>query len=175
MLNKIQSIHTLGPKNTNCESAAKEWFHRHDVKEGKVFLYNTLEEALENMPKTQENALLGCVVYPYLHNLVFNNLNTLEISDLFIHNTYDMVLASRFDDISSIKTVATHPAPSSLLDKFENIEAVIVNSNSRAALDCKAGVVDSCITTLRAAVEQGLNVLDNFGPVPMGFSIHTLK
>jgi hypothetical protein len=169
-LNTIEVIHTLGPAGTNCEKAAIEWYKRQG-RTGKVKLYQTLEKALEEMPKTASHALLGCIVYPELHTLVFSNLKTLTLSDCFIMPTFNMVLATR--NQGPITSVATHPAPQ-LLASGE-YKKTIVTSNSEAAIQCSEGAVDACITTLPSATNYKLHVKEDFGEVPMGFSIHTVK
>jgi hypothetical protein len=48
----------------------------------------------------------------------------------------------------------------------------LVASNARAALDCASGQVDGCITTLPAMESNGLELLRDFGPVAMAFTVH---
>lgn len=167
---KIQTVHTLGPEGTNCEAAAKFWLKLHGHSSAKTLLHETLEDGLEGMLQNPEGAvLLGCVVYPKLHELVFNNLDRLTLADQFIMPTFNMLFASRGQE--NVRTAASHPAPRSLL----NGRGLIVTestSNSKAAEQCRDGLVDACITTLPAAQACGLTVLEDFGPVPMGFTIH---
>ncbi|AVJ24091.1 MULTISPECIES: hypothetical protein [Pseudomonas] len=169
-LNAIEVIHTLGPAGTNCEKAANEWYKRQG-RTGEVKLYQTLEKALEQMPKNPSHALLGCIVYPELHTLVFSNLKTLTLSDCFIMHTFNMVLAARNE--GPVSSVATHPAPQLLVST--DYKKSIVTSNSEAAIQCANGLVDACITTLPSAKNNNLHIKEDFGEVPMGFSIHTVK
>jgi hypothetical protein len=69
-----------------------------------------------------------------------------------------------------LSRVATHPAPQHLAP--DGCERILVNSNSVAAALCAAGGVDGCVTTLVAARNNSLEVVRDFGQVPMGFSIH---
>lgn len=92
----------------------------------------------------------------------------MELRDVFLFDTYDMVLASRGASVP--RTVASHPAPRSLCP--EDAEVTLVDSNAEAARLCAAGRFEGCITTRKAADAQGLVVLVNHGPVPMGFTIH---
>ncbi|WP_417510866.1 prephenate dehydratase domain-containing protein [Methylophaga sp.] len=172
LISSLRTIHTLGPVGTNCQLAAREWFQKNQIDDGTVRLYDTLEEAVLNV-KTGE-ALLACVVYPKLHNLVFENLGEMEFKETFITNTYDMVLAGKDKQIRSIVNIASHPAPVDLVRKY-NFTITHVSSNSAAAIEVAKGNFDGCITTIEAAKQQGLYILENFGPVPMGFSIHTMK
>lgn len=173
----MMTIHTLGPAGTNCEKAAYTWLNNNN-KKGEVRLYNTLESAAEFMAQDENNndVLLGCIVYPYLHHLVFKNLQNLKLVDCFVMDTYNMLLASRYDSVEKIKSVGSHPAPQDLIHQIKgirnNIPIELFNSNSEAARQCAVGVVDGCITTLFAAEQCRLNILADFGPVPMGFSIH---
>lgn len=166
-LDRITRLYTLGPTGTNCEQAAHEWFRRAG-RSGDVYLHDTLEDALEEMPATDDVALLGCAVYPELHTLVFANLHRLAIAGSFIVPTHHMVLAIAGHDAPT--TVATHPAPQKLAPP--HLARLLVNSNARAAAICAEGAADSCITTLPAAERYGLIVLRDFGPVPMDFTLH---
>lgn len=168
-------IHTLGPAGTNCEKAAIEYLGRFDGA-GCIHLHRTLEDAVdEMMRKADESVLLGCVVYPKLHEIVFRNLGRLRITDCFVVDTYEMVFASTKPRLADIRTVGTHPAPENLvvlMEGLRDVEVVHCDSNAAAARLCAAGRYDACVTTLAAAREHGIGVHRSFGPVPMGFSIH---
>jgi prephenate dehydratase len=167
---EITTIHTLGPSGTNCERAAEEWFNRGGIK-GKIRLYPSLEVAAEAAMEDPHGGLLGCVVYPDLHTLVFSSLDRLELVDCFVMPTYNMVLAARADATRPLECVATHPAPQHLVPKAVR-ERRFVDSNAQAAIDCARGLTDGCITTSFAAEEHSLVLLEDFGAVPMGFTIH---
>jgi hypothetical protein len=167
MIADIRTIHTLGPIGTNLNAAAKEWFSRNQV-ECDVRLHNTIESAIDNMPLDRVHALLTCAVYPNLYNVVFTNLSRLSFIDTFIWPTFPMLLASR--DGSRPKLVATHPAPQSLVPS--DMDRVLTTSNSQAALDCINGKVDGCITTMDALELYGLQIVENYGAVPMVFTLH---
>ncbi len=166
---EITTIHTLGPSGTNCERAAQEWFSRRGYS-GAIRLHSTLEVAVEVLCGERGAALLGCVVYPNLHTLVFSNLHRLELVDCFIMPTYNMVLAAR-RDVEAIKSVATHPAPAGLVPQSIP-ERRLVHSNTQAAIDCASGLTDACITTIVTVEPHGLRIIQDFGPVPMGFTVH---
>lgn len=171
-LSDISVIHTLGPKGTNCEAAAHLWF-RNRSKEGEVVLHPTLEVAAEAMDGAADAGLLGCVVYPDLHTLVFSNLDRFALVDQFIMPTLDMVLASRTGEAPAV--VSTHPAPQRLIPDDlvpGGVQRRLVNSNAQAALDCVQGLSDGCITTIVSAEKHGLSIVRNYGPVPMGFTLH---
>ncbi|WP_078409900.1 hypothetical protein [Priestia abyssalis] len=171
---KTTIVHTLGPQGTNCEKAGLLWLKNQGVK-GEVVLHKTLEEALPHVNKTENSVLLGCAVYPYLHDLVFKNLSSLKMIDSFIMPTYNMVLAAREEIICSKNMkIACHPAPVELAQLFSN-HVKLVSSNAQAALDCALGIVDVCITTIKAAEQNKLLVIKDFGEVPMCFTIHARK
>jgi prephenate dehydratase len=166
-LARITTIHTLGPTGTNCESAAYEWFRRRRRK-GEVILHATLEQAVKEMPKEPEHALLGCVVYPDLHTLVFSNLKSMVLAECFVFPTFNMLLTSR--DGTMPQSVASHPAPQHLIPA--GCEVRLVTSNVQAAIVCADGGTDGCITTAPAAQRYGLRVVRDHGPLNMGFTIH---
>lgn len=166
------TIHTLGPAGTNCEKAGYLWLENNNLR-GEVVLYPTLEEALVEVKKNKQDLLLGCAVYPDLHNIVFKNLLDLEIKNSFVMPTWNMVLAARPGEtvLSSDSPVASHPAPAHLASLYtQNVR--LVNSNVQAALECVNSVVMACITTLKAVQENGLHIIRDFGEVPMCFTIH---
>jgi hypothetical protein len=166
----IRHLHTLGPTGTNLEAAAHDWRGRHAVN-GDVTLHKSLEDALEAVPETGEHALIACAVYPYLHTLVFGNLHRLHMVDSFVMPTHNMVLASAGTD--RLATVATHPAPQGLVPS--TAERQLTLSNSQAALDCVEGRADGCVTTIVAAQRHDLRILQDFGPVPMVFTVHQVR
>ncbi|MFL0426254.1 prephenate dehydratase domain-containing protein [Micrococcus luteus] len=169
-----EEIHTLGPEGTNCATAAGLWNQKQNSGRAKVVLHETLEKALEEVLHTPKNSvLLGCVVYPDLHKIVFNNLNTINMVDQFIMPTHSMVLAAR-DPQKRITSVVTHPAPRSLVEN-RGFSITETTSNSQAALECSSGNYDACITTSVAAKAAGLTIIEDAGQVPMGFSIHQKK
>jgi prephenate dehydratase len=163
-------IHTLGPAGTNCEAAAHHWSKDKGLSDASVILHPTLEKAVVDVLSAPETSvLLACVVYPYLHEIVFKNLHDLSMQDCFVMPTHHMVFAGMREKPQ--RTVASHPAPVNLLDG-KSIEFALVNSNSEAAITCATGLTDTCITTLPAARQHGLDILIDFGAVPMGFSVH---
>jgi prephenate dehydratase len=160
----------LGPAGTNCEAAAHYYLSQHDHKHGSVVLHDTLESAVETvLANPADSALLGCVVYPKLNEIVFRNLNSMSLRECFVLPTHRMVLAA--SGPGPVSTVLSHPAPVNLLEG-RGLEIRLVSSNSAAALECAAGAADACITTSVAAEANGLEILEDFGPVPMGFSVH---
>jgi hypothetical protein len=165
---RITSLHTLGPTGTNCELAARTWFERQGY-EGEVVLHPTLEEAAAAAAATPGAALMAAIAYPELHSLIYANFQNLVLVDCLIMPTYGMVLAAR-PGLRYIDTVATHPAPASLVP--DGFEVTFVASNSQAARDCAAGLVDACITTEAAMQEHGLELVRDFGSLSMGFSVH---
>jgi prephenate dehydratase len=168
---KELEVHTLGPTGTNCEAAARHWMAAFGVTEPTVKLHSTLEDAAEVVlaDTRRRSVLLGCVVYPDLHNLVFKNLAGMSLLECFVMPTHAMVYAGNGTD--SPETAASHPAPVSLIESM-GLRIRMANSNAEAALLCASGEVDACITTAVAAERAGLTVIKDFGPVPMGFSIH---
>jgi len=164
---RVRHLHTLGPTGTNLEAASHEWLQRTGI-DGTVELHSSLESALEVVPTDGSHALAACAVYPALHTLTFDNLHRLRMVDSFIMSTHNMVLASSGG--GQPETVSSHPAPVGLVDS--KVTPRIVLSNSQAAIDCAAGITEGCITTIVAAQRHGLQVVRDFGPVPMVFTIH---
>jgi prephenate dehydratase len=170
-LDVVTTLHTLGPTGTNCERAAHEWFRRQGRSDGKVVLHATLEKALEELDSPSA-ALMGCVVYPDLHKIVFNNLDRLVMADCIIMPTDDMVLAARPGMLlGDVRTAGSHPAPASLLYDVTD-DVTLCDSNAQAATRCAHGEFDACVTTRTAATREGLEILRSAGQVSMGFTVH---
>jgi hypothetical protein len=74
---------------------------------------------------------------------------------------------------TGVRSVASHPAPASLAP--HGAEFRLSTSNSQAAQDCAAGLVDACITTRAAMDAYGLRLARDFGPVSMGFTVHAQR
>ncbi|MFU5001793.1 hypothetical protein [Pseudomonas paraeruginosa] len=168
------NIYTLGPSGTNCEKAARQYMAKSGWN-GQIELRATLEEALDDLLGSQEpGILMGCIVYPRLHEIVFRHLDRLKLVDHHLMDTYDMVFARNGN--TTAKRIGSHPAPTSLLAKLgepaTSAELVLCTSNSEAARQCALENIDGCITTIEAAQNNELHIVENFGPVPMGFSIH---
>jgi hypothetical protein len=108
------------------------------------------------------------MVYPDLHNLVFSNLHAIVLEEIFVFPTHNMGIASRTGAPPS--AVSSHSAPQRLAPSGAEIR--LVNSNAQAAIDCAAGMTDGCVTTIVCAHANRLKIVKDYGPVPMGFSIH---
>jgi prephenate dehydratase len=170
-LDGVSVIHTLGPSGTNLEMAAQHWFSSRG-RQPDVRLHPTLESAVPGLSDDGHEALLACAVYPELHTLVFHNLGRLAMVDSFILPTYDMVFATRSEG-TEVTTVVSHPAPQSLVGLVNPGCALrLVSSNSQAARECASGAADGCVTTSKAAADNGLAIQRNFGPVPMVYTLH---
>lgn len=169
----VTEVHTLGPAGTNCEAAARKWLAANDLS-ARVILHSTLEDALQPVKESSGSAvLLACVVYPQLHTIVFENLDWLRLQDEFIMNTYNMVLAARPGG-GTFRTAVSHPAPRHLAE-LKGLSVTEATSNSKAARLCSSGEFDACITTAKAAQQEGLVEVEDYGPVPMGFTVHAVK
>ncbi|GHE79549.1 hypothetical protein GCM10018785_54610 [Streptomyces longispororuber] len=163
-------VHTLGPTGTNCEAAAHHYLQQRNYKQGGVVLYDTLESAVDGvMADPHDSVLLGCVVYPKLNEIVFRNLKSMSLHECFMMPTHHMVLAGR--DRIPVRKVLSHPAPVGLIED-RGYDIRLVTSNAAAAVECAAGGADACITTDVAAEANDLKLIEDFGPVHMGFSIH---
>jgi prephenate dehydratase len=83
-----------------------------------------------------------------------------------------MVFATRADT-TEVNTVVSHPAPQSLVRRVSaDCTLRLVLSNSQAARDCASGAADGCVTTSKAAADNGLVIRRTFGPVPMVYTLH---
>ncbi|MEW1551693.1 bacilysin biosynthesis protein BacA [Streptomyces tsukubensis] len=168
--NRHIRVHTLGPTGTNCEAAAYHYLEQNRQRQGSVVLYDTLESAIDGVKADPaDSVLLGCVVYPRLNEIVFRNLASMSLHECFMMPTHPMVLAVR--ERGPVQKVLSHPAPIGLVED-RGYDIQFMTSNAAAALECAAGLGDACITTSVSAEANGLEIVEDFGPVRMGFSIH---
>ena len=168
VLRHVTSLHTLGPAGTNCELSARWWFERQG-RCGEVVLYPSLEEAARGALASPGGALLAPAAYPDLHTLIYSHVDQLFVADSMVMATHRMVLARRPGTGVPV-TVASHPAPVALLG--DSMAVTLVASNSQAAEDCADGLVDASITTGVAMELHGLELVRDFGPVSMAFTVH---
>jgi hypothetical protein len=164
----VRQIHTLGPNGTNCELAALHWRDDKMCVDTTIFLHDSFELAAEAVAVRNDSVLLGVAAYPQLHSIIYSNLKNFQIIDVFICRTEEMILASNDGYMPSL--CATHPAPERLLPSV--IERKYVSNNVAAAQECASGNTDGCLTTLRAAKKYNLKIVNNFGQVPMAFTVH---
>lgn len=171
----VKFIHTLGPPGTNCEKAAMEWISEKSFRNDcKVVTHTTVEDAIKATLKDQScSVTVGCVVYPDLHHVVFDNLNEISLLEVFMSDTFDMILAGKGDTDPPL-SVASHAAPLGLIRKL-NCKILDATSNVAAAEMCFGGLTDACITTRAGATKYGLQEISNFGPIRMGFTVHGSK
>jgi hypothetical protein len=177
-------IATLGPTGTNLELAAQDLKARllavRPDLEISVNLYKTLEVAVEECKKLsptkgRQRLLVSCAPYPGLNDLIFKNIDLMELTYSFIIPTREMVVAAHAGaDISKRTIVYAHPAVTSLAEQFGDA-VLLSSSNSQAAIDCKADSDSACVCTIEAAREQGLSVVHSFGTVPVDFCVHSFK
>jgi len=167
-LRQVTSLHTLGPEGTNCALAARRWFEGQG-RDGEVVLYRTLEDAARGALATVGGALLAAAAYPELNTLIYSHFDRLFVADSMVMATHRMVLARRPGTGQPVN-VASHPAPVALLD--DGMTVTLVPSNSQAAIDCASGLADACITTDAAMELHGLELVRDFGPVAMAFTVH---
>lgn len=167
-LRQVTSLHTLGPDGTNCALAAGRWFEGQG-RHGHVILYRTLEDAAQGALATPGGALLAPAAYPELNTLIYSNVDHLFVADSIVTATHRMVLARRPGTGEPVH-VASHPAPVALVG--EGMVVRLVTSNAQAAIDCAAGLADACITTDAAMELYGLELVRDFGPVAMAFTVH---
>jgi hypothetical protein len=161
-------VGTLGPAGTNSELACKEYILEKGL-EGEVNLYSTPELSIQALINHEIDVCILCVVYPKLNEIVFRNLEAIHLSDIYLLPTYAMVVAG---DVNAT-TYCSHPAPIDLIENGKHIE--IVNSNAEAARLCKSGYFGACVTTKKAAEMYGLNIIKDYGEVPMGWAVFTRK
>ena len=163
---------TLGPAQTNSELAILYYMRVHDI-HTRPGLYATMEDAAKDLRAGKIDACVACSVYTKLYKLTFENVDALMIIDAFVFDTMAMMLAKR-KEVGEIRTVVSHPSPVPLLDKYD-YQITETTSNSVAASLCAEGQFDACMTTGGAAREFDLEVVHDFGPISMSWTVYGLR
>lgn len=161
-------VGTLGPEGTNSELACIQYLKGNNIS-GNVNLYSTPEMAIDALINNEIDTCILCIVYPKLNEIVFRNLELIELVDTYLMPTYPMVIAGNLDG----KRFCSHPAPVDLIDNNKSIE--LVNSNAEAAKLCKGGYFDACVTTRKAAELHELVIAKDYGEVNMGWAVFNRK
>jgi len=167
-INGQSNVATLGPEGTCSEKAANHYIDQNNIK-GQVILYPTFEESIKILEQEKADLAVVPSAYDKLNLLVFEGLGMVVIDDTFTMDTPNLVMAVNNYDV---KTVASHPAPSSLVKRlFPEADIKFTDSNSVSASELAEGNVDACLTTIIAAQKYKLNIEEDFGPVPMGWNV----
>lgn len=163
-------VATLGPAGTCSEAVLRDNIHRFG--EGAIIeLYTTYESVITSVSKGISKYGLVAAAYPKLHNLIFESLGKVTISDCFLFNTSELVFAT--GTASELKQIACVEAIIPLLTMLalKNVVVVPANSNADAARMVAGNLADACITTSQAAESWGFFKAHSFGKVPMGWMI----
>lgn len=168
MIIGITAIATLGPHGTCSEQAANLYSAR--IGEAEIQLYDSFESSAQAVQEGSAQFAVIPSAYVHLNDIVFRYLCQIAIVDTFTMDTPNLVMAK--NGASQVSRVASHPAPAGLVERiFPNAELIHTKSNSRSALDVVDKKVDACLTTIIAAREYGLDIIHDFGPVPMGWNV----
>lgn len=166
-------IATLGPEGTCSERAAIYYANKNNVKY-KTILCDTFETAIKKLMFEIVDIVIIPSAYRELAEIVFENMDDIELSDIFLYSTPGLVIATGYEDVSidEIKTMATHSSPSILAQKScPNAKLTYCSSNSASALKVVNGDVDACVTTRICVEMNNLHIVKDFGEVQMGWNV----
>lgn len=171
----------LGQEGTNIIQACRKWVDKAGiVQKTEIVICETPEEAVQRANKVQENGQIAifwtCAVYCRLHNIFFENPETLSFYIKIDMPLDEMQLATTRDGLGEVNggiipsfwKIASHPSPAPLIENI-GIEIVLSNSNSNAAKMCAEGKVSACVTTETARKIYNLVTLHVFGSPEMVF------
>jgi len=173
---------SLGPEGTNIAQASREWLKKMKLTgKSEVVLCDTPEECLERARMVHDAGVLAvywtCAVYAHESEFFFGNPDVLPF---FFQETMPLdemqlaTVAFRVNEVvggcvPSTWRISSHPSPQHLLRGLNIREIVLVNSNAAAAIHCKEGKSEACITTESARKIHNLHTLHLFGCPPMVF------
>lgn len=171
----------LGPEGTNIQRASELWLRKNGIEAKSVTqLCATPEAAIEEARRVQNSGELAvfwtCAVFLREHQVFFRNPDLYPFFSQVTMQLDDMQLSTRPEVCGQIIgsqvpdhwTVLSHPSPLPLL---ENVPVAIelANSNADAAVRCRNGEAEACITTQSACKINGLVTLHRFGRPNMVF------
>lgn len=174
----------LGPEGTNISQAAKKWIDEMGLTEkAEIRLFSTPEACLnaaKEIEAREEETLAifwTCAVYAYESQFFFTNPDVSVFFTQKVMTLDQMQLATRPELVCKVKDgivpidwkISSHPSPQFLVSTKLVNQVILVNSNSAAAVDCKDGKVEACITTEQGRIINGLVTLHVFGSPPMIF------
>jgi len=173
---------TLGPNGTSSEFVTKQLCQRIKCDLSNIKLFDTYEQALENVKSGTSNVLLVANAYHGINNFYMDN--HLELLATFIKNTPQYGIASRYDfDLSSIENksilrIASHPAPTKKLESYNDgifknkkFDIRLFDSTSAAAKSVKNKKFDLCFTNAQAVDMYDLKFISNLTNISMVWSI----
>jgi len=172
--------YALGPQGTNIERVARRFNHRMNIAhKASIVLCETPEHAVVASRRTTQHGVLAifwtCAVYFKENELFFRNPDTLPFLFQETFPLDEMQLACRPEITRTLEEVPmwkwrvlTHRSPAPLLAPLP-CQVLFANSNAEAAVRCRAGEAEACITTETARELYGLVKLHTFGSPPMVF------
>lgn len=171
----------LGPEGTNIAHAARRWIKKMRVgRKAEVLLCNTPEESIEAAEAVTQPGVLAvfwtCAVYYREHEVFFRNPETFPFFTQQVMPLDEMQLATRPElcdqadagGMTAAWRILSHPSPAPLLAALP-CSVTRANSNAEAAVRCRAGEVEACVTTETARALNGLVTLHSFGSPNMVF------
>ncbi|SDX97905.1 bacilysin biosynthesis protein BacA [Evansella caseinilytica] len=179
--NRTITIATLGPHGTSSEHATKYYADSQlaNVKT-EILLLDSFDSCLTSLISRQTDY---CVVpHAYENIQIFYMTPDVYPVDIFRCDTPLYGLAAlpdvfiKEEDLQNYEIV-THKAPIDLLKNYlkGNLTVKIVNSTSLAAILVKEGKYKLALTNKKAVEKYELQFIKTFQPIPMSWSIFTLK
>lgn len=176
------SVATLGPAGTSSEAAARQMFaHLGGDEQGQpnaLKLFTTYESAGEAVRNHAADLLLVANAYADISQFYMDP--RLRFVGAFVFDTPEYGIAARpGTEIPSRVIVASHPAPMPLIGELMPQHIVIdrvitANSTSTAAASVRLQEVDLALTTVPAAIANGLQFISKTRPIRMLWSTFTL-
>lgn len=163
-------IATLGPEGT-CSEMAAQYYGQRLGGNYQVKLYMSFEEAINSLKEQRSTYVIIPSAYKKIANTIFKEKNYVQIEDVFIFDTPEIVFATNRKR-RKIRKIATQSSPKSLLEGlYEEEDFIDSDSNSRSALMVMEGLADACLTTMICAQKYSMNIIENFGAVHMGWNV----
>lgn len=170
---------TLGPKGTSSEHTSD--YLAIQLKEQGIYLSVKLFDDFLLVKEALLQEQIDWALVPHAYDKIneFYMEPSLILGFIFIHSTPAYGLAKKKDQAFNLEgaTIVSHPAPLPLLPKLlpdsanKEIQVILANSTSAAAILVEQGLADFAITNEHAAKAHGLEFVSMYGEITMSWAI----
>lgn len=172
----MKKLVTLGPSGTSSDYVAKNYFKQSYLADIDIVLFNTFEDAANEVLSGKADLLLVPHAYKNVNKFYMNPF--LELENVFIYDTPMYGIATKVNNKNIIyKRLISHEAPIPMISHYiiNDFEIEIANSTSMAAEMVANGSFEFCITNEEACKKYGLKFIESFRPINMSWSIFTKR
>ncbi len=165
----------LGPEGSDTQKVTKYYLENLLLGHGEIIMFDVLEKGINALVEGDLDQFIISSLHPQLNSVFFHHFGKIEIIDAFIAESHEIVLARNPKSKHEYKKITTGPSFQAFINCSSEIpkglECIISESNITAARLCALGKTDLALTNENAAKIHNLEVLKNFGPIKMSWTV----